>query len=627
RVLLDLASRPALDVGVRTRAVAAVEANLPWEREALAAVAATAATPPGRSTEGIGRDDQPHAVGPVEVRVAAAQTVGAFASPAELFALLGPLVESPEAPLRGAFLWALQLAVRPFALDRPGAAADRVRARTAVERLLADDDVAVRRRAAYVAGNLELDELTPALVALARTDDVADVRVAALVALAELAAPAAWNDLVAIARAESHAGALAAASRALAAIAGAAGPGQRLDLAPLAGKITQLVAAEDPLVREAAMRLAGLAGGSVPAAAIAPLAADPVPAVRAEALTALGRLAGRGAGTDHLAEDTLVAAFEDPDPALHERAAEALLAAGGRRALEQVLAFVSGEGEPGARAAVAPRIAVPPVEAAHFLPQLDAALDRVAPDDAVYEPLLALKVDLLEAGRDAQVAADPAALDGGIAELFPSFAHFLALDGMAQLVRSIRTAESLYRRAAAAGDPDLSPPIVLWMKVLENYVHAWLGGRMSGLQRDPLALFAHVDVLGAAWPAYQQFVAQRWVDPVRMGAAVVELPVRSLPNALRELQERRRKRLDAALSVTEWARLMVFFAVDHPSGVKNLFKLRVRSADHAVRLAHRLHALAAVRNLVAHRAAASAPTLEAFRRDYYAAFEDLAQLA
>ena len=72
---------------------------------------------------------------------------------------------------------------------------------------------------------------------------------------------------------------------------------------------------------------------------------------------------------------------------------------------------------------------------------------------------------------------------------------------------------------------------------------------------------------------------------------------------------------------------MVFFAVDHPSGVKNLFKLRVKSADHAVRLAHRLHALAAVRNLVAHRAAASAPTLEAFRRDYYAAFEDLAQLA
>jgi hypothetical protein len=103
--------------------------------------------------------------------------------------------------------------------------------------------------------------------------------------------------------------------------------------------------------------------------------------------------------------------------------------------------------------------------------------------------------------------------------------------------------------------------------------------------------------------------------------------VRALPNALRELQEHRRKRLDSVLSVTEWARLMVFFAVDHPSGIKNLFRLPVKSADQSVRLAHRLHTLAAVRNLVAHRAAASAPTLEAFRKSYYAAFEDLAKMA
>ena len=35
----------------------------------------------------------------------------------------------------------------------------------------------------------------------------------------------------------------------------------------------------------------------------------------------------------------------------------------------------------------------------------------------------------------------------------------------------------------------------------------------------------------------------------------------------------RRKRLDSPLSVTEWARLMVFLGVDHPSGVKNLFNM------------------------------------------------------
>ena len=77
-----------------------------------------------------------------------------------------------------------------------------------------------------------------------------------------------------------------------------------------------------------------------------------------------------------------------------------------------------------------------------------------------------------------------------------------------------------------------------------------------------------------------------------------------IANALRELQERKRKRLDSPLSVTEWSRLMVFLGVDHPSGVKNLFKLPIKSADQSVRLAHRLHTLAAVRNLVTHRAAA-----------------------
>ena len=44
-------------------------------------------------------------------------------------------------------------------------------------------------------------------------------------------------------------------------------------------------------------------------------------------------------------------------------------------------------------------------------------------------------------------------------------------------------------------------------------------------------------------------------------------------------------------------------------------------------ITHRLHTLAAVRNLVTHRASAGAATLAAFRRGYYAAFEDLVALA
>ena len=598
--LLELGSRDGLPVLVRARAVGAIEANLPWERNALAELARKAGVA-------------------VEVRAAAAQTLGAFASPAELFERIGPLAVASEAELRGAFLWALQLAVRPGALDD----AARVRAVGAVKPLLTDIDIGVRRRAAYVAGNLELAELAPDLVALAQQDARPDVRLAALVALAELAPPDVFDELVAITRKESDPSAFAAASRALAAIVRRSD--KRLDLGGLAGKLQQLLGSEEPLVREAAVRLAGIARGSVPPAAIAALTADPVPAVRAEALTALGGLGAAGIGDG---EAALLAAFEDPDPALHERAAEGLLAVGGRRALEQVLAFVSGEGDPEARAAIAARIAIPPPEVRHFLPIVDTALARAGADDPVYEPLLGLKVALLEAERGAGGAVDPAALDAGIAEAFPSFAHMVKLRGFEPLVKSIRTAESLYRSVVAAPESDMSPPIVLWMKVLENYVHAWLATRMNGLQRDPLPLFAHVEQLVAgAWPKYQTFVARLWTDPAQVGTARVELPVRALPNALRELQDRKRKRLDSPLSVTEWARLLVFFAVDHPSGVKNLFKLPIKSADQSVRLAYRLHLLAAVRNLVTHRANASASTLEAFRRAYYGAFEDLAQMA
>jgi hypothetical protein len=167
------------------------------------------------------------------------------------------------------------------------------------------------------------------------------------------------------------------------------------------------------------------------------------------------------------------------------------------------------------------------------------------------------------------------------------------------------------------------------MKVLENYVHAWLGPRMAGLQRDPNVLFDYVDrVIGGSWSGYQRWIEPKWRDPAEVGTAKVEVPLRAIPNSVRDFQEHRRKRLDSPLSITEWARLMVLFAVDHqPSGFRNLMKLTGKSAEKTIALAHLLHTLAAVRNLVTHRASAGAQTLAAFRRGYYAAFEDLVALA
>ncbi len=597
RYLLGLVERADLSEIVRARAALAIEANLPWEREALGKIAGDAGQPE-------------------TVRAAAAQAMGAFADLEEMFRRIGDLAGSPAASLRGAFLWALQLAARPSKLE----GALRKRTTDAVRALLGDGDALVRRRAAYVAGNLALVELAPALIASARTSPDPEQRIAVFTALGELRSVDTFAETLELARRPEKTDTdrvAVAALRTLAAIV-AANPGQRLDLGPIAGRVTQHLTSKDALVREAAVRIAGLARGAVAPPTVARLGEDPSPRVRGEAFTALGRLGAREA------EPALIAAFQDADPAIHERAARALVELGGRKALEQVLAYVGGEGDDDARAHVAGHLAIPPGEAGHFLPLLDAALDRLGPADAAYEPLLGAKLELLEAKAGGNAPGD---IDERITGVFPSFSHLRKLRGFEALVKSLRTAESLYHSTATIADADQSPPIVLWMKCLENYVHAWLGQKMSQVQREPASLFAYVDTVAGAWPTYQRFVGERWKDSVQMGTAKVDVPLRSLPNALRDFQEHKRKRLDSPLSVTEWARLIVFFAVDHASGPKNLFKLPVKGGDQVIRLAHRLHTLAAVRNLVTHRAAASGSTLDAFRKSYYQSFEDLAQIA
>ena len=597
RYLLAIVARGELGPVVRARAALAIEANQPWEREALAAIIVDDAQPEG-------------------VRVAAAQTMGAFAELGELFTRIGALATAAAPALRGALLWALQLAARPGKL----VGAQRKQTVDAVAAALADAEPVVRRRAAYVAGNLALGELTDALVATARAEDD-EQRIAVFVALGELRAHDAFDETRELVR-KLDGGApprvVVAGLRALSAIV-SAHPSMPLDLGALAGKASHWLAHADAQVREAAVRIAGLARGAVTPPAVIALATDPSARVRAEAFTALGRLGARDA------EPLLIAAFRDQDPAIHERAARALVALGGRRALEEVVAYVAGDGDDQARAHVAGHLAIAPGEAAHFLPRLDAALDKLGPDDAAYEPLLAAKLELLEARAGG--AANPGDVDAAIVSAVPSFEHFMRLKGFETLVKSIRTAEALYRSTGSLADADQSPPIVLWMKVLENYVHAWLGQRLSTVQREPTALFEYVDRVSSAWGTYQRWVGDRWKDHVELGTAKVEVPARSLPNTLRDFQDHKRKRLDSPLSVTEWARLMVFFAVDHPSGVKNLFKLPAKGGDQVVRLAHRLHTLAAVRNLVTHRAAASGATLDAFRKSYYLSFEDLAQMA
>jgi len=216
-------------------------------------------------------------------------------------------------------------------------------------------------------------------------------------------------------------------------------------------------------------------------------------------------------------------------------------------------------------------------------------------------------------------------LDDEIAKQFPMWRRLSAVAGFAPLARSLRTAESLYR-TAGLNDADPSPPIILWMKCLEGYVHAWLAGRLA--QKQNQALLDHVEMLASSyWPKYQRWLSSRWPESVDVGGLRVEVPLRSVPNALKDLLERRQKRLDSPLSVTEWGRLLVLLGVDHESGVKNSLAIGAKSAEQIVKVAHRLCVLAGVRNAATHRTAPPVATVEAFRKSYYANFEELTGLA
>ena len=301
RYLLALAARGDLPAAVRARAIGAIEADQTWERDELAKLAH--ASEPTRS-----------------LRAAAVQAMGAFATSTELHRAHRRSRERRRRPaIRGALLWALQLA------RRPGDGSDGAAIAKLVEPMLDDADPVVRRRAAYVAGNLGLDKLAPALARRCAQTEPADLRLAAYVALGELGMPGVINEVVAAVRREDDPRVLGAASNALI----AARPTPRRSR-PLAGRAraaadgTRCARCAKPAPRSPACSAA-----RCPARAIVPLATDDAPAVRGAAVWALGKLA------DPASEKTLLAAFRDDDatdprargrraaPARHARRARA----------------------------------------------------------------------------------------------------------------------------------------------------------------------------------------------------------------------------------------------------------------------------------------------------------------
>jgi HEAT repeat protein len=612
KLLLRIAEDASVDAIVRERAAGSIEADESWERDALVALATGSAE--------------------ASVRAAAAQTLGAFAPPSLVTSSLASLADDAAPVVRGALLWALQLSARPRELQ----GSDRVQAEALVKKALGDPDVAVRRRAAYVAGNLDASALVPDLVRLAGREEGPEgssLRIAAFVALGDIGSPARYSDLVHLWNREDDPEALGAASRALersySSASSASGDlkdsmsprSAPASLARVHDRLPKLLASADARVRAAAARVAGLAAGAVPYEPLGRLAVDPAPRVRRVAVVALGRAFGAEA------EAALGQALDDADAAVQERAAEALLAIDSPAAATRVLDFVTGAPDRAAalRIAKALRARSEGIEDEARVRMLGAALARVGHDDPVYESLLELKLVALEAVRPRSIRAP---IDTTIAQLFPTWTRLRTVRGFAPLGRSLRTAEMLFASSMAGSDADLSAGIVLWMKSLEGYLHAWLSPRLRSLSGRSSSLWELTAKLGgSAWISYQRYLDERWADPVQVGALSVEVPLRSVVNVLRDLQDKLSRPIDSPMSVTEWSRILLFLGVDHPSGPKNVLEIACRDADRSVRLLHKLQVLAQVRNTVTHRSTADGATLTEFRRAYYQAFEELTHMA
>ncbi|HEX4423067.1 MAG TPA: hypothetical protein VH165_34355, partial [Kofleriaceae bacterium] len=145
----------------------------------------------------------------------------------------------------------------------------------------------------------------------------------------------------------------------------------------------------------------------------------------------------------------------DDDPAVHERAAAGLLRLGTPAALAQAIAFIAGDADPTARGALAAAIAIARPHAAALAPAIDAAIARVHADDPAFEPLLRIKLAAL--GAAAGTAA-PVDVDAEIIAVFPSFAQMTKLAGFDAMLRSLRTAESLYQSSGQRSSRTTSTP-------------------------------------------------------------------------------------------------------------------------------------------------------------------------
>jgi HEAT repeat protein len=436
-------------------------------------------------------------------------------------------------------------------------------------------DVNVQERAAFASGNIGLTGLADELRKLLTSSPEFRVRRAAATALSELPP----SDQVAfIAECLARETEPEVRFRLVRVLLRALESG-RASVPAVVEAARAGMADDDPQVAVLSMVLLGASGDLDAAGPLATLAAGPVQARAAAAITALGAL---GPGP---ARGALIALTSHVDPARRRRAAEALATVGGTDTALALLKLVERDADPEVRRAAVASLARCPVPATELY-----RLQPSGPDDPLIFELLQAR--LAAAGGAPALTAEE--IDAQLTVAIPGFRATRLDRRNPAALRALRTAQYLGTDGDLPLGLDAAPPVLFWTKGLELWLNDALAPLLLHL-RDARRLAA-LDAAVPSWNGMVRSLPEPWEDPP--GQNLWKFLLGNLVNSLSG-------RNDKVLSLREIAAaLIVGGPLAEPLGVQRWQGPLVDGQRLA--LANRLAKLASWRNPLTHRRAGTA---------------------
>lgn len=359
-----------------------------------------------------------------------------------------------------------------------------------------DSSFAVRMIATYCAGNLGLGELGDELLRVLASDADDRERRAAAIALAEIGPRDGLGVLLGMLAEEREPLLFHRLVRAVLAAVEASGSAQ-VEVAAVAARRLEDA---DAVSRPPLLALLGRCGCEQAREPLVRMAGSEVHRQACVALSALGRLG------DDRALSVILPSSEHQDPERRLRAVQALGGIPGSVAADRLATILcDGHEELDIR-----------VVALHALGERVAEI----PEDALNppehgDPLAASVFELLREVGGARSGLDSEALDARLAAAVPGLRLSTLSREHRGALQALRTAEFLHAGVELPRGLDAAPPVLFWVKGLEQWLNGVLAARLQALATPQLrpSMKALVD----RWSGLRTRLAPRWDDQLIPG--------------------------------------------------------------------------------------------------------------